>query len=85
MTLTRRTGFSGWTVIALATATLALAGCGRKGGLDLPPQAAAQAAPEPDAPRAQGNIFDPSFGTDGPPAATKGRKRAFVLDPLLGD
>jgi hypothetical protein len=30
-------------------------------------------------------LFNPSFGMDKPPAATAGRKKAFVLDPLLND
>jgi predicted small lipoprotein YifL len=33
---------SGWAVIVLSVAALALGGCGRKGGLDLPPTGAAQ-------------------------------------------
>jgi predicted small lipoprotein YifL len=69
--------------------TLALAGCGRKGALDLPPNApmqptasaGANAGAEPD----KGTLFDPSFGMDRPPAATAGKKKAFVLDPLLSD
>jgi hypothetical protein len=28
-------------------------------------------------------VFDPSFGTEKPPAATKGKKKPFVLDPIL--
>ena len=46
-----------WAIIVLSAAVLALGGCGRKGGLDLPPNA--------------------------PPVAPKGRRKAFVLDPLL--
>jgi predicted small lipoprotein YifL len=71
--------------------TLALAGCGRKGALDLPPNAPMQptaAAPggaEADAAASKGTLFDPTFGMDRPPAATAGKKKAFVLDPLLND
>jgi predicted small lipoprotein YifL len=71
--------------------TLALAGCGRKGGLDLPPNApvqptaAAGVDAEAEAAANRGTLFDPSFGSDQPPAATKGRKKSFVLDPLLND
>ena len=35
---------SGWAVILLSAAALALGGCGRKAGLDLPPNAAAQSS-----------------------------------------
>jgi predicted small lipoprotein YifL len=80
---------SGWAIILLSAAVLALAGCGRKGGLDLPPAAssAAVAAPvDTDTEEAgRPSVFNPYYGTDAPPAATKGRKKAFVLDPLLND
>jgi predicted small lipoprotein YifL len=80
---------SGWAIILLSAAVLALAGCGRKGGLDLPPTAssAAVAAPaDTDAEEAgRPSVFNPYYGTDAPPAATKGRKKPFVLDPLLND
>jgi predicted small lipoprotein YifL len=80
----------GWAIILLSAAVLALGGCGRKGGLDLPPNAspAAAAAAQADAdhePAASQppSVFNPSYGTDAPPTAAKGRKKAFVLDPLL--
>jgi len=79
---------SGWAIIVLSAAVLALGGCGRKGGLDLPPNAAFQASY--DAPTdseaeqaARPGVFNPSYGTDAPPAAPRGRRKAFVLDPLL--
>jgi len=69
---------------------LALGGCGRKAGLDLPPNAGSQAssAAEPsdadiEAERAAQGAFNPSSRTDAQPAAPKGRRKAFVLDPLL--
>ena len=68
---------------------LALGGCGRKGPLDLPPntppQAAAAAQADADhVPAAsQPSLFNPNYGTDAPPAATKGSKKPFILDPLL--
>ena len=81
---------SRWAVIVLAAAALALSGCGRKGPLDLPPNAAqplAATAPAVDADEeraaSRGNVFDPSYGADAPPSATRGSKRSFVLDPLL--
>ncbi len=73
----------------LGLAALALAGCGRKGGLDLPPSAAnaqpvsAQEAATPPPP-AQNNPLswsDPYESSK--PTAAKGQKRRFVLDPLL--
>jgi predicted small lipoprotein YifL len=86
-----RPASSGWTVILLSVAALSLAGCGRKGGLDLPPSASgptngpvavapadseAQAASRP-------SLFNPNYGTDAPPAAPRGSKKSFILDPLL--
>jgi predicted small lipoprotein YifL len=63
----------------LSAAALALAGCGRKSGLDLPPTAssAAVAAPaDSDAEEAgRPSVFNPYYGTEAPPAATKGRKK----------
>ena len=66
---------------------LALGGCGRKSGLDLPPNASSQAgAPlaDTEAERAaKPSVFNPTYGSDAPPAAPKGRRKPFVLDPLL--
>ena len=80
---------SGWAIILLSAVVVALAGCGRKGGLDLPPTAssAAVAAPaDTDAVEAgRPSVFNPYYGTEAPPAATKGRKKPFILDPLLND
>lgn len=78
----------GWAIILLSAAVLALGGCGRKGGLDLPPNAAAQSSAVAPADSeaeqaAKPTVFNPYYGTDAPPAAAKGRKKAFVLDPLL--
>jgi predicted small lipoprotein YifL len=76
-----------WAIILLAVALLALGGCGRKGGLDLPPnsppQPAAAAQSDPDAENKAG-LFNPS-GVDVPPTASKGAKKPFVLDPLLNN
>ena len=79
----------GWAIILLSAAVLALGGCGRKGGLDLPPntppQAAAAAQQDADhEPAASApSVYNPYYGSDAPPAATKGSKRSFILDPLL--
>ena len=80
---------SRWALLVVAAAALALAGCGRKAGLDLPPgAAAAQGAVAEEVevqrePAAKGGVFDPSFGANAPPTASKGRKKPFLLDPLL--
>ena len=90
MTVNYRLTSSGWAIILLSVTALALAGCGRKGGLDLPPNAAnasAQGATaDSEAERAaQPGVFNPGFGSDGPPTAAKGKKKPFILDPLLGN
>ena len=78
----------GWAVILLSAAVLALGGCGRKSGLDLPPHgpqqplAAAPADSDAEA-AAKPSVFNPTYGADAPPAAAKGSKRPFILDPLL--
>ncbi|MGE3418997.1 MAG: lipoprotein [Bradyrhizobium sp.] len=82
---TRRLTPSGWAIIVLSAAALALGGCGRKGGLDLPPNAmnaASDAAPDPGTERT--GVTPPTVNEPGP-AASKGRKRPFILDPLLGN
>jgi predicted small lipoprotein YifL len=87
---------SRWAIVVLAVATLALAGCGRKGPLDLPPNTStpspvastpSTAATPSDAEQAASkpSVFDPSYGADAPPVATKGTKKPFLLDPLLGN
>ena len=77
----------GWAIILLCATALALGACGRKGGLDLPPNASSQAAaPLTDTEAEQAarpGVFNPSYGGDAPPGAPKGRKKPFVLDPLL--
>ena len=90
MTSNYRLTSSGWAIILLSVTALALAGCGRKGGLDLPPNAAnasAQGATaDSEAERArEPGVFNPGFGSDGPPTAAKGKKKPFILDPLLGN
>jgi predicted small lipoprotein YifL len=81
-----------WALLVLTVSALALAGCGRKGGLDLPPQggmqpsAATEPTINPDANSAANkgaSIFSTSSGDDSQPSAARGRQRSFVLDPLL--
>jgi predicted small lipoprotein YifL len=74
----------------LSAAVLTLGGCGRKGPLDLPPTASAKDAAAAQAnadhePPAQPSVFDSSYGANAPPAAPKGPKKPFVLDPLLNN
>jgi predicted small lipoprotein YifL len=82
-----RPTYQRWAIILLGAAALTLGGCGRKGPLDLPPTAASQAAASQGDTEAEQaarpGVFNPTFGTDAPPTAPKGRKKAFVLDPLL--
>ena len=81
-----------WALIIVGTAALALAGCGRKGPLDLPPTASSQPgatanAVQPDptatAEASKPTLFNPSYGSDQLPVAGKGPKRPFAMDPLL--
>jgi predicted small lipoprotein YifL len=80
---------SGWAIIVLSVAALALGGCGRRGPLDLPPAAAGPspaAAADTEAERAnQPGVFNPTYGSEAGPATPKGSKKSFVLDPLLGN
>ncbi len=80
---------SRWAVVLLAAAP-ALAGCGRKGQLELPPNTPPQAAAAAQAnadhePAAKPSVFDPSYGADAGPVAPKGNKKPFLMDPLLGN
>jgi predicted small lipoprotein YifL len=80
-----RPSSSGWAIILLSVTALALGGCGRKGGLDLPPNVPqAQATSDTEAERAaQPGVFNSTYGSEAAPAAPKGGKKKFVLDPLL--
>jgi predicted small lipoprotein YifL len=83
-----RPSSSGWAIILLSVTALALGGCGRKAGLDLPPTAAAPQAQatssDSEAERAaQPGVFNSTYGSEAGPTAPKGGKKKFVLDPLL--
>ena len=87
-----RPSSSGWAIILLSVTALALGGCGRKAGLDLPPTASAPQAQttsqatssDTEAERAaQPGVFNPTYGSEAGPSAPKGGKKKFVLDPLL--
>ena len=87
----RPTG-SGWAIIVLSLSALALGGCGRKGPLDLPPTASSastanMAAPTDTETEAQKtpSVFNPTYGSEAGPAAPKGSKKSFILDPLLDE
>ncbi|UGV28361.1 hypothetical protein E0H22_23400 [Rhodopseudomonas boonkerdii] len=76
-----------WALIVLTVSALALGACGRKGGLDLPPQAAATPMGTPavnadNSAANKGNALTSSNQPDDVQAA-RGRKRSFFLDPLL--
>lgn len=92
MTSKFRPAGSGWAIIVLSLTALALAGCGRRGPLDLPPTASGAstanvAAPTDTETEAQKtpSVFNPTYGADAAPAAPKGKKRSFILDPLLDE
>ena len=66
--------------IGVLVAALGLAGCGRKGGLDLPPAAATSDATVPGAGPRQGS----ALGSDGKPVApATGPKTPTILDWLV--
>jgi predicted small lipoprotein YifL len=65
-------------VVGALVAALGLAGCGRKGGLDPPPGAAAAI----DEPTAAGSP-PPGIGPDGRPVAPRGPQRPTPIDFLL--
>jgi predicted small lipoprotein YifL len=78
----------------LATAALALAGCGRNGPLELPPgpavpapQASTAPLTYPDGTPIPGSERDTAaktgFDQYGRPVAAQGERKSFILDPLL--
>jgi predicted small lipoprotein YifL len=77
-------------MVLLGVTVLALAGCGRKGPLDLPPNAASAQTPvqapatDTESERASTpGVFNPSYGADASPVAPRGTKKPFILDPIL--
>ncbi|CAN5403451.1 hypothetical protein BH10PSE10_BH10PSE10_19620 [soil metagenome] len=79
------------TVITLIALTCALAGCGRKAGLDAPPGAAADQANAPSAdaqnsPNSAGNLQSEIYrapGSGSVAVAPKGQKKRIPLDAIL--
>ena len=83
-----RPAVSGWAIVLLSVVVLSLGGCGRKGALDLPPSASgANAAVAPADTGVETGTKSGLFNSnvDSAPTAPKGRKKSFVLDPLLDD
>jgi predicted small lipoprotein YifL len=86
--------FSKLTAVALIALTCALAGCGRKAGLDLPPGASAEqqeraaaadaagAADRNSASNLQSEVYRPP-GSTGAPLAPRGEKKRIPLDAIL--
>lgn len=76
-------------VLVLGATALSLAACGRKGPLDLPanspPAPQMSAAPADTATEAANRpgVFNSGYGADAAPAASRGQKKSFILDPLL--
>ena len=75
-------------LLGAAALLLALGGCGRKTGLDLPPTASVpppQAGATAQAPRPATNplgLLDPT-PPDEQPQAAPGKKKRIILDPIL--
>jgi len=76
-------------LLVVGAAALLLAACGRKGPLDLPansppaPQLSAAPADTATETANKPGLFNSGYGADGAPAATRGQKKPFILDPLL--
>lgn len=71
---------------AVLIAALGLAACGRKGPLDLPPEASlGQQSPAPPVVPPPGSTpaAEAGFDAQGNPIAPPGQRRGFILDPLL--
>jgi predicted small lipoprotein YifL len=75
-------------LLGAAALLVALGGCGRKSGLDLPPSARAPAPPETTAqgpnppPTNPLGLLDP-YHEEQPVAATPRQKKRIILDPIL--
>ena len=73
-------------MVAVAALALALAGCGRKGPLDLPPNAAGPLVEQGDngeeRAAAKGNVFDPSYGANELPKTAQGQQTFVHSRPV---
>jgi len=79
---------SRWAVILLSAAVLALGGCGRKGGLDLPPNAASaqataaeQADAEADRAARKPSVFNPTYGAESGASRPQGPQESIRSRP----
>jgi len=85
----RRLSSRASTLLVVGAAALLLASCGRKGPLDLPansppaPQLSAAPADTATETANKPGVFNSGYGADGAPAAPRGTKKSFILDPLL--
>ncbi len=72
-------------LLGAALLVLALGGCGRKSGLDAPPQAAVQPAGQPGQPQPPRSnplgLFEAE--PDEGPVAPAGQKRRLIIDRIL--
>ncbi len=87
MTGNNRSAAARLALLGAAALVIALGGCGRKAGLDLPPTASAPPPPgtTAQAPRPATNplgLLDPN-PQDEQPQAAPGRKKRIILDPIL--
>jgi predicted small lipoprotein YifL len=71
------------TLLGAALLVLALGGCGRKSGLDAPPQAAAQPAGQPGQPPRSNPLGLLEVEQDEGPVAPAGQKRRLIIDRIL--
>jgi predicted small lipoprotein YifL len=74
-------------LVAVMTAALGLAACGRKGPLDPPPTAAPNPPPAnapPQAGERPPNATAPTAAAPPPPAAAQPAQKTFFLDFLIG-
>ena len=88
MTGNNRSAAAKLALLGAAALLIALGGCGRKAGLDLPPTAATPQPPTdtvtqaPRSPTSGLGLLDPNPPDEGPQAAP-GKKKRIILDPIL--
>lgn len=74
-------------LVGAVASLVLLSGCGRKAGLDLPPNAgvapAAAAAPAPESPQMNPLGALNPYPEEEKPRAAPGQKKRIILDPIL--
>ena len=75
--------FARLVLVGALAAAFALAGCGRKGPLDLPPASSLTGEAHPAAANAAEKQTNSGIGADGKPIAAKGENKRVPLDGLL--